>query len=163
MALEAFDHMFRDVARAEARVVKVPTETLGVPPGKYLLREYYCNLADCDCRRVVVAMVDFGDDSKGTVATINFGWEKAGYYRKWSDEPELWRKMAGASLEPDTEQGPHARRFLEIFKHLVKDHTLVAVFRRHYRMVKERAELEIQQLKDDALFDGDQTDPEEGT
>jgi hypothetical protein len=140
MSLEAFDHIFRDVARAEARIVDVPHDKLGVPRGKYLLREYYCNLPDCDCRRVVVALIEFGKDSGDTVATINFGWERAGYYRKWSPEPDLWRNMVGASLERDTEQGPHARRFLELFKHLVKDHLLVAVFRRHYRMVKERAE-----------------------
>jgi hypothetical protein len=151
MSLESFDHIFRDVARAEARICQVPTGKLGVPHGKYLLREYYCNLAACDCRRVVVQWLDFEDDSNGAVATVNYGWERAGYYRKWSRDAERWRKMAGVSLEPETVQGPYARGFLELFNRLVKDHKLVAVFRRHYRMVKERAE--VQRDKTQKLID----------
>ncbi|MGD0262986.1 MAG: hypothetical protein ABSD29_24745 [Verrucomicrobiota bacterium] len=45
--------------------------------------------------------------------------------------------MAGATLERWAEQGLHADKFLLIFKKIVEDHTLVAVFRRHYKLVKE--------------------------
>ena len=56
--------------------------------------------------------------------------------RKWSRDPELWREMAGATLKPLAEQGPHAKRFLTIFNHIIMDRMLVAAFRRHYALAK---------------------------
>jgi hypothetical protein len=135
MPLEPFDQICPEIARAEMRVCTVPTSGLGVPAGEYFLREFYCNESGCDCRRVMVQFLPT-DGSVHVAASINFGWEKAKYYRKWSSDPELWREMSGAILEPLAEQGPHKRRFLLIFNHLIKDRTLVAVFRRHYAQAK---------------------------
>ncbi len=109
--------------------------SLGLPT-KYFLREWYCTESGCDCRRV---LVQFMADAPGapTAASINYGWEKVGFYKKWSHFPDLWREMAGATLERWANQGPHADRFLLVFKKLIEDRTLVAAFRRHYKLVKE--------------------------
>ena len=139
MPLEPFDQIFPEIARAEMRMCEVPGPGLGVPGGKYILREFYCTEEACDCRRVLVQFMPM--EGRGEVAaSINYGWEKAQFYRKWSNDPDLWREMAGATLEPFMEQGPVAKRFLPIFKHVIRDHSLVAAFRKHYRLVKEKTD-----------------------
>ena len=136
MPLEAFDQICHNIARAEARVCSVPGLASFGLPTKYFLREFYCTESGCDCRRVLVQFVPTAKPPR-VAATINYGWEKPKFYKKWSLDPEMWREMAGASLESFGEQGPHADKFLLIFKKLVEDPALVAVFRRHYRLVKE--------------------------
>ena len=136
MPLEAFDQICPEIARAETHVCTVPEPGLpGVPPGPYLLREFYCTEPDCDCRRLLVQFLPLHGPGE-IAASINYGWEKARFYKQWSRDPDLWREMAGATLEPLAEQGPHARIFLEIFDHVIKNQSLVEHFRRHYRLVK---------------------------
>jgi hypothetical protein len=136
MPLEPFDLICHDVAMAELRVCETPgLARLGLRT-KHFLREYYCTESGCDCRRVLVQFVP--DDNLAQVAaSINYGWEEPKFYKKWSSDPELWREMAGATLERWAEQGPHADRFLLIFKNIIEDPALVASFRRHYQLVKE--------------------------
>ncbi len=54
MPLEPFDLICPDVARAEQLSCIVSTPTFGVPPGRYVLREFYCTELDCGCRRALV-------------------------------------------------------------------------------------------------------------
>ena len=140
MGMERFDQICPEIGVREIRVCKVPEMlSLGLP-SKYFLLELYCNEQDCDCRRVLVQFIPEEDNFK-VAASINYGWEKAGYYKKWSRDPKLWREMAGATLEPSEEQGLHAKTFLRVFKDLVRDRMLIAVFRRHYRLVKDRLQV----------------------
>jgi predicted aminopeptidase len=136
MPLEPFDLICHDISLAEMRVCEAPgLASLGLPI-KYFLREFYCTESDCDCRRVLVQFMP--DDNLAQVAaSINYGWGKAKFYKKWSHDPELWREMAGATLEAFAEQGPHADKFLLIFNKIIADHAIVAAFRRHYKLVKE--------------------------
>jgi hypothetical protein len=139
MPLEPFDQLCPEIAGAETRICEAPgLLKLGLPRD-YFLREFYCTESGCDCRRVLVQFLAT-EGAPGVAASINFGWEKAKYYRKWGSDPELWREMAGASLERFAEQGPHARRFLPVFNEIIQDRTLVAAFRRHYAQVKASLE-----------------------
>jgi hypothetical protein len=140
MGLVPFDQIYPDVARAEARVCRLPVAGAGEPAGDFLLREFYCVEPGCDCRRVLVMFMPHGKPDRVAAATINFGWELPRYYREWSSDPELWREMAGATLERWAKQGPHAKRFLLVFMKLVQDKTLVALFQKHYQLVKEKIE-----------------------
>jgi len=129
-----------DTAMAEVRVCEAPgLAALGLPT-EYFLREFYCTESGCDCRRVLAQFMPDGQ-SPQVAASINYGWEKAKFYRKWSRDPELWREMAGATLEPLAEQGPHANLFLLIFKKIIEDPALVAAFRKHYKLVKEATDV----------------------
>jgi len=131
MTVEPFDAICHDVALAEMRVCEVPgPSTLG--PGG----EFYCTEPGCDCRRVVVQFLEAAAPSN-VVASVSYGWEKAGFYKKWSRSAEGWREMAGVTLGPLAEKGPYAEGFLKIFDHIIKDRQVVAAFRRHYRMVRE--------------------------
>ena len=140
LLLEPFDQLYPAVARAEMRVCEsFGLAGLGLST-VHFLREFYCPEPDCDCRRVLVQFLP-SDGPSRVAASINFGWEKAKYYRKWSSDPELWREMAGATLEPFAEQGPNGQLFLKIFKKVIEDRTIVASFRRHYALVKRGLEL----------------------
>ncbi len=136
MPLEPFDVICHDTALAEMRVCEAPGLASLDLPTKYFLREWYCTESGCDCRRVLVQFMP--DAAMAPIgASINYGWEKAKFYKKWSHVPGLWREMAGATLERWAEQGPHADKFLLIFKKIIEDHNIVATFRRHYRLVKD--------------------------
>ena len=140
MPFEPFDLICHDIAMAGARLCGAPgLASLGLPT-EYFLREFYCTESGCDCRRVLVQFMPDGQLPQ-VAASINYGWEKAKFYKKWCCDPELGREMAGATLEPFAEQGPHADKFLLIFQELVKDHALVAAFRRHYQLVKKATDV----------------------
>ena len=111
MPLEPFDQLYPEIARLEMRVCESPGLAELNLHKAYLLREFYCTEPDCDCRRVVVQFVP-QDGPLQVAASINFGWERAKYYRKWSSDPELWREMSGATLERFAEQGPKRERMI---------------------------------------------------
>ena len=136
MPLEAFDWVCPDIARAETQVCTVPAPGLpGVPPGNYVLREFYCTEPECDCRRLLVQFLPLRGRTK-IAASINYGWEKPSFYEGWSGDARMSREMARATLEPLAEQGPHARPFLQLFEQAIKNPAVVERFRGHYRMVK---------------------------
>jgi hypothetical protein len=138
MPLEPFDLICPAVAREEEAAVVVSTPTFGVPLGRYVLREYYCTELNCDCRRVLIHFFrsENGFQSE-LLAAVNFGWEKPRYYRKWSRVPDLWREMAGATLESFSKQGPDAAAFLALFKSPAVQPAFVGAFQRHYALVKD--------------------------
>ena len=133
--MEALDSLLPELARTEATICESPSlAELGLDT-KYFLREYYCNEIGCDCRRLLVHFLPWHNDGQPT-AWVNYGWEKAKFYRKRVGDPALAREMASATLERLAEQGPHARRFLAIFQNTIADQMTVARFRRHYLAVK---------------------------
>jgi len=137
MPLEPFDLICPEVARDEQLSVVVTAQGFGVPLGRYVLREFYCTELGCDCRRVLTQF--FRSDNglqPELLAAVNFGWEKPRYYRKWSRDPELWREMAGATLESFSPQGPDAESFLALFKNSAANLAFVGRFQRHYALVK---------------------------
>jgi hypothetical protein len=139
MPLQPFDLICPDIARTEQLSCIVTDPKFGMPLGRYTLREFYCTEVGCDCRRV---LVQFFRSENGVcsrvLASVNFGWERPRFYRKWSSVPEMWREMAGGTLEPFAEQGPNAASFLALFKDSVQNPALVDGFRRHYAMVKDK-------------------------
>jgi hypothetical protein len=138
MPLEPFDLICPVIAASEQSSCVVSTPDFGVPLGRYVLREFYCTEHDCDCRRVLVQFFAWDNGLKPSIlASVNFGWERARFYRKWSSDPEMWREMAGATLERFSEQGPQAGSFLILFKSLAKEPAFVDGFRRHYILVKD--------------------------
>ena len=82
MPLEPFDLICHDIAMAGARLCGAPgLASLGLPT-EYFLREFYCTESGCDCRRVLVQFMPDGQLPQ-VAASINYGWEKAKFYKKW--------------------------------------------------------------------------------
>jgi len=135
MPMESFATKFRDVACREMRILTI-TEHDTLPGGEYGFLEFYCNEAGCDCRRVVLRVVR-PDTGARVWASINFGWESAAFYRRWSPRDPDSAIMVGATLDPFNPQSQYADALLDLFREMVReDPGYVTRLARHYRMFK---------------------------
>lgn len=70
MGMMPFHAAFRETAEIETRTV-TPLNRDGLPNRTFLLMELYCNEPRCDCRRVMINVID--TERRQHVATINHG------------------------------------------------------------------------------------------
>lgn len=134
MAMSAFFTRFPDLAVKETRVATL-TGRPDLPDGEYAFLELYCDDPACDCRRVIINVVEA--NSAGKVwATINYGWESPAYYAAWMRDGELSKTMLGATLDPLNAQTEYAPALLRLFEFIVTDPAYVARLKRHYQLFK---------------------------
>ncbi len=72
----AFDSRCPETATRETRIISIPLPDQAFPVGTYLLREFYCPDRACDCRRVIIRIiqVDPQGDPEKPEATLTYGW-----------------------------------------------------------------------------------------
>jgi hypothetical protein len=106
-----------------------------IPDGEYQFVDMYCNDPLCDCRKTMIQVLHNGTN----VATINFGWEPHSFYEKWmgSGSSDSMPEMAGATMDITSVNRLSPDGILGLFNALLDD-TWVAVFKRHYKLVKSR-------------------------
>ncbi len=119
-----FDLLFLSVAEEETRSIRVPDESgAKVPAGHYLFRELYCTEPRCDCRRVLLQIMDV--DRRRAAATINYAFEPC------SDYPQI-------TLDPLNPQSEASAGLLKLFEQMI---AVDAVYRarliKHYAMWKD--------------------------
>ena len=111
--LVPFTRLFPELGHKETRVVVLLDE--GDPvKGRYAFLENYCDKPACDCRRVILCVVNEDVPDK-ILASINFGWENPEYYAKWMGSKEDARDMAGATLDPLLPQSSQAKPLSRTF------------------------------------------------
>jgi hypothetical protein len=131
-----FFSRYRNIAEKETRTIKVTGNDLGVPRGEYLLLENYCTDKSCDCRKVMINVVEV-NPARRILATIGYGWESVAFYTKWMHGDEkIARSITGAYLELGGIQSQYAQHFLEIFKATLTDE-YVDTLKNHYQMFKK--------------------------
>ena len=119
-----FDLLFLSVAEEETRSIRVPYESgAQVPAGHYLFRELYCTEPRCDCRRVLLQIMDV--DRRRVAATINYAFEPS------DDYPQI-------TLDPLNPQSEASEGLLKSFEQMI---AVDAVYRarliKHYAMWKD--------------------------
>jgi hypothetical protein len=134
MPMSPFMNRFPDLAAKETRVATILGDA-EIPKGEYAFVEWYCDEDGCDCRRVMIQVIERSTKRK-VWASINYGWEKPGYYVKWVGSPSLAKDMAGAILDPINPQSECAPALLEIFETILQDPDYVERLKRHYAMFK---------------------------
>ncbi len=136
---EPFDVICPDIALLEQLVELYRFRSVfGIPAWPLrAAREFYCTEPVVIVMRSVQFFRSDNELEPQVLASVNFGWERPRFYRKWSSDPELWREMAGPTLERFSEQGPDAESFLALFKDSAKQPAFVDGFRRHYALVKD--------------------------
>ena len=134
MFYELFVGRFPEVGYAETRTALV-TGRRDLPDGNYGFMELFCTDPACDCRRVIIQVIEEKAPDK-VAATINYGWETVEFYRSWYHDEDGATELVGASLEPLGKQGPHASALLRLFEHLLTDRNYVDRIPRHYEMFK---------------------------
>src|SRR3989442_8055129 len=99
MRMVMFAGLFHEVAVRQAVTLRVAPRGKRLPVEDYILREYYCDVPGCDCRRVVL---DVGStDHPGRIfASIHFGWESPEFYRQWAVDLRTARAITRGTLDP---------------------------------------------------------------
>jgi len=125
MAMTPFHMLFPMVAMKETRALK-PDPGKGIPDRLYAFEETYCDDPGCDCRRVIIRVID--TETNQLVAAINHGFEPP--------RPPLHHDPQ-TFLDPLYLQFEHARWFLECFQEvIVDDPSFRKQLERHYTMWK---------------------------
>lgn len=142
MPFTAFGDRFRDLANRETRTLTHLHESAtGVSTREYAYLELFCDEPDCDCRRVLLSVVDVARGQ--SEAVINFGWESESFYRDWlgDSDPDMLQALRGPALHFGPSQGPRADAILDMTKKLVlSDTAYVDRIKRHYAMFREDVE-----------------------
>ena len=121
MSMYMFHQRFPDVMAKEGRSAHFRGDDC-VPDGDYLFLEAYCTDPKCDCRRVLLTVVN---SATGEVAaTVGFGFSP--------DDP-----MGGPYLDLINPQSSYADAMFELVSASLQDPGYVARLERHYRMMKE--------------------------
>ena len=116
----------RELGPRETRVINTLVVQDGLPIGSYGLFEYYCPDPACDCRRVMLNVVEEKHPDH-VLACISYAFER-------DDE------MAGPFLDPLNPQSRHAHKLLQLVVDTVlSDPGYVARLERHYTIVKAAA------------------------
>ena len=125
MGMVSFSALFPDVEAREVRSV-TPIGNPGLPERPFMFLELYCREPGCDCRRVMINVMDV--ERKQHVAIINHGFEP----------PEPRFADAGQTfLDPLNRQTKWSRAFLDIFvKMIANDADYRERLERHYDMWK---------------------------
>lgn len=120
-----FHLLFTEIAECETRNFTLLGKR-GAPSKTYGLLEAYCPDPTCDCRRVMINVVDVDHLEDGYLAAISFGFDRAA-------------DMAGPFLDPLNAQSPLADMLLEHVSVVLSDHAYVDRLERHYNLVKTAA------------------------
>ncbi|HET6248811.1 MAG TPA: hypothetical protein VFE47_14030 [Tepidisphaeraceae bacterium] len=130
MSIILFFHINPEVARAETRDVSIYpvdgiTPTATIPAGRYAFLEHYCIDPNCDCRRVLLAVLRQAD--RKVVAMISHGFDKP--------KPG---SLPGEQtfLDPLNDQSECAPEFLKLFLDRVLDPLYASRLKRHYELAK---------------------------
>ena len=114
------------LAVKDARSVDLPAPRGRIPPGSYQLVESYCPDPDCDCRRVMINVVE-RKNPRRYLAAIGYGFDR-------EDE------FAGPYLDALNWQCAYAEDLLDLVQEIALDDSLyVARLKRHYAIVKRAA------------------------
>jgi hypothetical protein len=126
MPLELFWRHFPEIAKKETRdLTLVGGPQHGVPEGRYAFFELYCTERGCDCRRVMLQVVNERD---GIVASVSYGFDRKA-------------PMAGPYLDPLHKRASYAKGLVRLMEELVfSDPAYVARLERHYRMMKDKTD-----------------------
>ena len=115
-----------ELAEKEARTATLFKPREGIPAGTYELVESYCPDPDCDCRRVMINVVEKEHPTR-YLAAISYGFDRDA-------------EDAGPYLDPLNEQCPYAEALLRLVQKVgLNDPDYVARLERHYARVKHAA------------------------
>jgi len=116
-----------DLAARETRTTTLFEPRDGIPAGSYGLIEVYCPDPDCDCRRVMINVVE-KEHPGHFLASIGYGFDREG-------------EDAGPYLDPLNEQCSYAGALMRLVQEVaLSDPLYVSRLERHYDLVKQAAD-----------------------
>jgi hypothetical protein len=125
MGMIPFHTLFPAEARNECRTI-TPINQVGLPNHTFLLMELYCSEPQCDCRRVLLNVID--TESGQQVATISHGFEPPA--PPHDDEDQTF-------LDPLNLQSAMSAALLRLFEEMIaRDEEYGHRLERHYTVWK---------------------------
>jgi hypothetical protein len=126
MTMMPFDLLFEEIAHREIRTLR-PVKHDRLPDRTFALMEWYCVEPGCDCRRVILKVIEDAEDGRH-VATINYAFEPP--------EPPL-DDEGRIFLDPLNPQSKLAPVLLEMVAEMIeRDRDYHDRLVRHYEMWK---------------------------
>ena len=124
--LSYFGEVDPELASHETRALTLMVPKRGVPVGNYVILESYCADPACDCRRVMLSVIE--EHHPGVnLASINYAFD--------ADDPD-----PGPFLDPLNRQSSYAQGLMELITELVlSDADYLARLDRHYALTKQAA------------------------
>lgn len=147
MPYEPFPNLFPKRASTETRGFTFSKHNgYGMPMGQFFFIECYCTDVDCDCRNVLITVID-GKTQK-IKASISYGWETIEFYRVWmrhaeddDTDDEGLENLKGPALKHFNTQSRFADQWLDIFRQMIlSDMDYAERLKRHYKLVKNKVE-----------------------
>ena len=140
MPMVPFMQKFPELGARETRSVQM-TGVPELPDGDYGFIELYCDEPNCDCRRAFIQV--WRHDTGGKIwATLSYGWESLGFYRKWARGSCDVRELMGASLAEFNAQTRYSPALLLVFQALLKSPEYVERIKNHYHMFRAAVDRE---------------------
>jgi hypothetical protein len=140
MPMTPFVERFPHLGPAETLSIR-STGTEDLPDGSYSFMELYCNEPGCDCRRVILLVLQPDTGWVKVWASISYGWESPAFYRKWTHLADP-ADLTGPSLDPLNPQTQSSPVLLEIFRHMLRSSDYIERLKRHYQMFRTAVEAE---------------------
>ena len=113
MTMMGFHELFPEEAERECRTVR-PINDESLPEHQFIFTEAYCFASNCDCRRVMVNVIDA--DTHQHVATLNYGFDppRASFRRRRAVVPRQFEStiVALPVLSRDVRRNGHQRHRL---------------------------------------------------
>ncbi len=106
----------------------------GLPDGKYVLLEGFCDNPECDCRNAIINIATAPPEMKH-MAAISYGWESRRYYKSICDEEETVNQLHGIHLS-EGDQSEWADAFLELFRKMIEERKLGQRIEEHYKLFR---------------------------
>ncbi|MDX9953800.1 MAG: SEC-C metal-binding domain-containing protein [Anaerolineae bacterium] len=124
--LSYFGEVDPELASRETRALTLLMPQRGVPAGKYAIVESYCADPACDCRRVMLTVIE-EHHPHTSLASINYAFD--------ADDPD-----PGPFLDPLNPMSAYAQGLMELVTELVlSDPAYLARLERHYALTKQAA------------------------
>ncbi|MEK7066462.1 MAG: hypothetical protein AAB965_02755 [Patescibacteria group bacterium] len=130
-----FSSLISEDVALKTRKVSLLQNMFGLSKGSYLLVENYCVDEDCDCRKVMINVVDM--DKNIILGTIGFGWELPKYYIEWMyGDEKAGKALAGAYIELGGIQNGLENECLELVKNSLHDSNYIELIKGRYKIFK---------------------------
>lgn len=124
--LVLFMEVDRDLALSETRCIDLLAPERGIPAGSYAVLESYCADPHCDCRRVMLTVIEEHHPNT-SLAAISYAFDADA-------------RDPGPFLDPLNRQSPYAPALMELVCDLMlSDPSYLARLERHYAMTKAAA------------------------
>jgi len=125
-----------ELAISETRIAKITYNSYNLPNAEFAFFESYCDESNCDCRRVLINVIEKDDEE--IKAVISYGWENIEYYKKRIGDSNSAIEATIPFLDPLFKQTEIAENLLELFKDIIlTDEKYIARLKNHYEIFKK--------------------------